>query len=331
MTRVTAPSRLHFGLFHVPATDFTHWPGPDGGPGLPVRAFGGVGLMIDRPGVVVTVRPADAWQVEGALASRAQAAALRFVAGLPEPDRRPFQVLVEQCPPEHVGLGVGTQLALAVSRALAVETGRPELSAADLARRVGRGERSAVGVHGFDRGELIVEAGKLPGEDLSPLLARADLPDHWRVVLLTPDGGDRWHGQQERRAFAAAAREPRPATTEALVRVVLLGILPAALGGDLGAFGEAVYEFNRRAAEPFAAAQGGPYATAEIAEVVGELREFGACGVGQSSWGPTVFAVVGGHEEAVGLVRRFHGRVPGRVVRPSAGHRVERVRDERVG
>src|SRR5207237_971818 len=159
--------------------------------------------------------------VEGPLASRAQAAALRFVTGLPEPDRRPFQVLVEQCPAEHVGLGVGTSLALAVARALAVETGRPELSAADLARRVGRGGRAAVGVHGFDCGGLIVEAGKLPGEDLSPLLARADLPADWRVVLLTPGGSDRWHGNQERQAFAAAAREPRPATTDVLARVAL--------------------------------------------------------------------------------------------------------------
>jgi beta-RFAP synthase len=331
MTRVTAPSRLHFGLFHVPADGFTHWPGPAGEPGLPVRAFGGVGLMIDRPGVAVTVRPSDGWQVEGPLASRAQAAALRLVTGLPEPDRRPFQVLVEQCPAEHVGLGVGTSLALAVARALAVEIGRPELSAANLAGRVGRGERSAVGVHGFERGELIVEAGKLPGEELSPLLARVDLPERWRVVLLTPASEDHWHGTQERRAFAAAAREPRPAATDVLARVALLGILPAAAGGDLDTFGEAVYEFNRRAGEPFVAAQGGPYAGPAVAGLVAELRGLGVRGAGQSSWGPTVFAVVAGREEAVRLVRHFHGRVPGRIARPSAGHRVERVRDERSG
>lgn len=327
MTRVTAPSRLHFGLLHVPTEGFTHWPGPAGEPGLPVRAFGGVGLMVDKPGVVVTVRPADGWQVEGPLASRAQAAALRFVASLPELDRRPFQVLVEQCPAEHVGLGVGTALALAVARALAVESGRADLLAADLAGRVGRGERSAVGVHGFARGELVVEAGKLPGEALSPLLARLDLPERWRVVLLTPAADDHWHGSQERRAFAAAARQPRPAATEALARTALLGILPAAATGDLDTFGDAVYEFNRRAGEPFAAAQGGPYATPAIAELVAELRGLGVRGVGQSSWGPTVFAVVAGHEEAVRLVRHFHGRVPGRIARPSAGHRVERVRN----
>src|SRR5437870_9876775 len=93
MTRVTAPSRLHFGLFHVPNAAFTHWPGIDAEAGLPMRAFGGVGLMIDQPGVVVTVRPADTWQVEGPLASRAQAAALRFAMSLPESEQRPFQVL----------------------------------------------------------------------------------------------------------------------------------------------------------------------------------------------------------------------------------------------
>src|SRR5262245_46303407 len=171
MTRVTAPSRLHFGLFHVPTDGFTHWPTTGGGPGLPVRAFGGVGLMVDQPGVVVTVRPADSWQFEGMLASRAQVFALRFTASLPEADRRPFQVLVERCPAEHTGLGVGTQLGLAVAKALAVACGEPELTSAELAARVGRGERSAIGVHGFDRGGLLVDAGKLPGEAVSPLLA----------------------------------------------------------------------------------------------------------------------------------------------------------------
>ena len=116
MIRVVAPSRLHFGLFHVPAAG-------EAQPGE--RAFGGVGLMIDSPGVVVvTAQPADSWQFEGPLASRAQAFAMRFAQSLPEADRRPFQVLVERCPAEHTGLGVGTQLGLAVAKALAVAIGR---------------------------------------------------------------------------------------------------------------------------------------------------------------------------------------------------------------
>lgn len=310
MTRVTAPSRLHFGLFRVP-DDSPHDP--------PERAFGGVGLMIDQPGVVVTARPADSWRVEGALASRAQEFALRFVASLPEPDRRPFQILVERCPAEHTGLGVGTSLALAVAKALAVECGFPDLSAVDLAARVGRGARSAVGVHGFDHGGLIVEAGKLPGETVSPLVVRVGLPEEWRVVLFTPASAGRWHGGRERAAFAAARRGP----TDALCRVALLGILPAARAGDLAAFGDAVHEFNQLAGEPFAAEQGGTYASPEAAEVIDGLRSRGVRAAGQSSWGPTVFAIVGSDGEARDLARGM-----GVCVRVcGAGSRVERGGD----
>ena len=74
MIRVVAPSRLHAGLFRVPVADE---------PVAGARAFGGVGLMVEHPGVVVTVRPADSWQFEGTLASRAQVFAMRFVQSLP--------------------------------------------------------------------------------------------------------------------------------------------------------------------------------------------------------------------------------------------------------
>ena len=317
MTRVTAPSRLHFGLFHVPMDS-------DGGSGSPARAFGGVGLMIDLPGVVVTVRPAEAWQFEGLLASRAQGFALRFISGLPEADRRPFQVLVERSPAEHTGLGVGTQLGLAVAKALAVETGSAHLSAAELADRVGRGERSAIGIHGFDRGGLIVEPGKLPGEPVSPLLTRVLLPDDWRIVLFVP-GGDQWHGRRERRAFALAAAAPRPpGITDALCRIALMGMLPAAVAGDLVTFGEAVHEFNRRAGEPFVAAQGGSYAGPAVEALIAAVRNHGVRGVGQSSWGPAVFAVVGSADEGTRLVQHFRGSVRGWVARVSTGHAVER-------
>lgn len=325
MTRVITPNRLHFGLFHVPTDGLARWPGIADEPGLPVRAFGGVGLLIDQPGLVVSARPANAWQFEGPLASRAQLFALRYLGTVPEADRRPFQVLVERCPTEHTGLGVGTQLGLAVGKALATETGSPHFTAVELAERVGRGDRSAIGVHGFDRGGLIVEPGKAPNETVSPLLTRVVLPDEWRVVVLTPTVRDPWHGHRERKAFEVAGTLARPpGLTDTLCRIALLGMLPAAVGGDLDAFGEAVYEFNRRAGEPFAAAQGGPYASPEVNELIGAVRRAGARGVGQSSWGPSVFAVVGSQDAGTELANRFRGSGRAWVARVSAGHTVER-------
>jgi beta-RFAP synthase len=312
MIRVVAPSRLHFGLFRVP-------PAGAGGADPGERAFGGVGLMVDRPGVAVTVRPAASWQFEGPLASRAQVFAARFVRTLPEDRRRTFQVLVERCPVEHTGLGAGTQLGLAVAKALAIGCGVPALSAADLAVRVGRGERSAIGVHGFDRGGLLVDAGKLTGEGVAPLLSHVALPREWRVVLFAPPTAGRWHGENERAAFAAA----RTGDAAALRRLAGDVLVPAAERGDVDAFGDAVHEFNRKAGEPFAAAQGGAYASGAIAELIADVRACGVRGAGQSSWGPTAFAVVGDSDTALALVLRFRSRVPAFVARVSTGHTVD--------
>jgi beta-ribofuranosylaminobenzene 5'-phosphate synthase len=306
MIRVVAPSRLHFGLFRVPVAGEAEGA---------ARVFGGVGLMIEQPGVVVTVRRADSWQFEGTLASRAQVFATRFPLALSEQGRQPFQVLVERCPAEHTGLGVGTQLGLAVAKALAVASGQPEIASPALAAMIGRGERSAIGVHGFDRGGLLVDAGKRPGDSVSPLLAHVTLPSEWRVVVFAPSAAGRWHGDDERSAFATASA----GSPDALRQIAEGVIVPAAERGDLVVFGEAVYEFNRRAGEPFAIAQGGVYASAEAERLIAELRELGVRGVGQSSWGPTVFAVVGDSDAALSLVRRFRGRVPAFVSRISAG------------
>jgi beta-ribofuranosylaminobenzene 5'-phosphate synthase len=292
VTRVTAPSRLHFGLLGLPAAGRDRWPGLDGNPGQPVRHFGGVGLMVDRPGLVVRVEPANEWSAAGPLAERALGFARRVVDSLPVGERRPFRVEVQSAPAEHTGLGVGTQLGLAVARGLAVELGH-DWPAAELATRVGRGERSAIGVHGFALGGLIVEGGKRPGEAVSPLVGRYPFPDDWAVVLVTPPDPADWYGGRERQAFARLNDlGPGPAETDALCRLVLTGILPALVSHDLDAFGEALHEFNARVGDVFAPAQGGRYASPAVADVVARLRARGVRGVGQSSWGPTVFAIV---------------------------------------
>jgi beta-ribofuranosylaminobenzene 5'-phosphate synthase len=298
MTRVTAPSRLHFGLLSLSATGPDRWPGLDGAPGPPVRQFGGVGLMVDRPGLAVRVEPAAEWSAAGPLADRTLGFARRVVDSLQAGERRPFRVTVEYAPAEHTGLGVGTQLGLAVAKAIAVESGHADWSAVELAVRAGRGERSAVGVHGFDRGGLIVEGGKRPGEAVSPLVTRLDFPADWAVLLFRPAGAGTWHGGAERQAFAHLTG---PGPAETLCRIVLTGLLPAVASQDFDAFGEAVYELNARAGDAFAGAQGGRYAGPAVAGLVARLRGLGLRGVGQSSWGPTVFAVV--RRDAAGEVR----------------------------
>jgi len=309
MPRIRTSSRLHFGLLSLEAEGAT-WPDRQGAFALPARRFGGVGLMVDRPGVVVCATPAPAWSAEGPLAERALRFAERFTAELRLPvgaEVVPQHLTVEESAPEHVGLGTGTQLGLAVGQALASAWGL-KLDAAELAKRVGRGARSALGVYGFERGGFLVDAGKGPGDGLAPLVARLAFPDSWRVVLALPPAGPGLHGKDERHAFAQLAGRSAPGHTEALCRLVLLGLLPALVEADLDAFGEALTDFNARVGEAFAPAQGGTYAGPRVTALVEHLRHQGARGVGQSSWGPTVFAVVGDEDRAAYLGEQLRER-----------------------
>src|SRR5262249_28107580 len=127
---------------------------------------------------------------------------------------------------------------------------------------------------------------------VAPLVCRHDFPKEWRVLLATPRHEQGLAGISERAAFVQLARQvPNAVETEALCRIALLGLVPALLERDLAAFGEACFEFNRRAGLLFKASQGGEYRSPESAELVATLRQFGVRGVGQSSWGPTIFAI----------------------------------------
>jgi beta-RFAP synthase len=305
MIRVSAPARLHLGLLSLPGEAETLWPDRQGQPALPVRRFGGVGLMVERPALELRIEPAAAWSAEGPLAERALAFAHRFVQSLPPAALAPHRLIVEAAPPEHSGFGSGTQLGLAVSRALAVAAGRRNLDAVELACRIGRGLRSALGVHGFAHGGFLVEGGKRSPERLAPLVARVPFPDAWRIVIAVPPGPSAMHGQGEQQAFQTLlGRRQVFNDAEARCRLVLLGMLPALAEEELPAFGEALYDLNARSGEAFAAIQGGTYAGPRVAELVAFLRGQGARGVGQSSWGPAVFAVVADEERATQLALR---------------------------
>lgn len=299
MIRVSAPTRLHFGLLHVPA---------DADP--TARRFGGCGLMLDTPRVTVSVSQSPTWGATGAAADRALAFARRVVAGLPVVVRHPVHVAVEECPPEHAGLGVGTALGLAVARAVAVELGAATYTAVELAVLAGRGERSAVGVHGSALGGFINDGGRAGDEPVGALVARLPFPD-WPVVLIRPSVATHWHGAAERQAFA----RPRPAAdaarlTNRMCRLLMLGVAPAVATADYPRFAAALFEYNRAAGEPFAADQGGVYASTEIGAIIDAVRAAGVPAAGQSSWGPTAFAICSDAATAARLAAELRGRFP---------------------
>ena len=278
---ITTGARLHFGpLSYRPEVG---------------RHFGGVGVMIDEPGFRLSLCSAecDATSGDESVSGRVQQLRNRYRESCSRDDQPPPCVIhVEQAMPSHHGLGSGTQLGLAVAQGLATLAGEGNVTVAELARRVGRGRRSAVGIHGFAVGGLIVDAGQQSDEQIGSLSCRLTIPEAWRVLLITPrERGAGLSGDREERAFEDLGAMPQR-LTDRLCRVVLTELLPAVEEDELDRFSEALDEYGRLVGEFFAPVQGGTFGDPLTDQLIAELGRLGVSGAGQTSWGPTIFAFV---------------------------------------
>lgn len=295
VVEVSTPSRLHFGFL-----SFGH---PQ------QRQYGGVGVMLDSPRIELRIVSSTAFRASGPLADRVRVFARRWADSQEMKFLPRVRVRVLTVPDQHVGLGVGTQLGLAVAAGLNRFFNRPDDSLDVLAQRVARGLRSSVGTYGFRYGGLIAENGKLSDEALGQLVAHVSLPADWRFVLFRPGQLTGLAGRSEQQAFDRLPPVD-DRLRDRLWRTLVEEILPAAQRGDLAEFGDSVYRYGRQAGMCFASYQGGPFASPELATWVERARGLGVRGVGQSSWGPTLFGILP-HEEAAAEFARALRSYPG--------------------
>ena len=119
VVEVHASSRLHFGMFSFAQ------------PG--VRQFGGVGAMVGQGTLRLRIEPAARFTADGLLAERVLTTARRFAQFRGDAELPACRVQVVMAPRQHVGLGVGTQLALSVCAGLNAFSGGGRLDAEALA------------------------------------------------------------------------------------------------------------------------------------------------------------------------------------------------------
>jgi beta-RFAP synthase len=276
---ISTGARLHFGIL-------SH--APSGG-----REFGGAGLMIDSPGFQLVVKSANCDNIDADEPYRSRIVQIRdrVRASTPDVVFPRCHIRVSRSLPTHAGLGSGTQLGMAVSRAMSMLAGDDEPDAVTLARRVGRGARSAIGIHGFTQGGFLVDAGKVDQSEIAPLTGRIDFPPDWRILLVAPLDSVGLSGADEENAFA---RLPgmSAATTERLRHIATEQLLPTVAAADFANFSDALFDFGQVVGNYFAPVQGGVFANRLMCRLAEALRARGVGGVGQSSWGPTLFALV---------------------------------------
>jgi beta-RFAP synthase len=287
---IAAPARLHMGFLDLG--------------GSLGRKFGSIGVGVNEIATRLSICGAAELSASGPGAERALKAAHRFAAVMDVEVRAALHI--HSVIPEHIGLGSGTQMALAVGVGLARYYGLA-LSARAVARAIGRGARSGVGIAVFEQGGLIVDGGRGPHTQTPPVISRLEMPEAWRFILAFDRRGQGLHGRQELAAFAELPVFPL-AETARLCHLLLIQALPALAEGDIRGFGAVITELQSSVGDHFAPAQGGRFTSPEVGAAMGWLEAQGAVGIGQTSWGPTGFCLLASQAQAETLMAEARRR-----------------------
>jgi len=286
---VKSPSRLHFTLIDL-----------NGELG---RIDGSVGVALNYPNVVLKASKSESTIIEGLMVNKVKRLTKKFVKALNINEK--FKIVVEKVIPSHVGLGSSTQLSLSIASALA-KLFNIKANVNFLAKVMGRGGTSGIGVAAFQYGGFIVDGGHafkkkngkkafLPSRAAKapppPIIVRYDFPSDWFFVVALPNIPKGFYGEREVKAFKALC--PTPANeAEKISRLILMKMLPALKESNIKEFGEALTSLQTISASKIKLMH--PI----VKECIEKMLENNAYGAGQSSWGPAVYGLVKGVNKA---------------------------------
>lgn len=293
MIQITTPSRLHITLIDLNAALG--------------RVDGGVGLTLEKPYMKISAQKIN--EGVSVTGSSEHLERMKKAAEAVIPEGGGIHISIETSYQSHVGLGSGTQSALAAGWAVnqLYELG---LEVRKITALVGRGGTSGIGLESFEHGGFIVDGGHrfadkgafspsaasrvLPG----PVLFRHDFPD-WPVVVAIPHLKG---ASDEREVDIFHEYCPIPLhEVQAVSHIILMEMLPSIVEADMVSFGDALNRiqdvgFKQREV----ALQPG-----KVRQCMKIMKEAGAYGAGMSSFGPTVFCVAEEPEQVNGAVSEY--------------------------
>ncbi|MDR2830048.1 MAG: hypothetical protein LBB45_03270 [Methanobrevibacter sp.] len=224
-----------------------------------------------------------------------------------------FHFTLEETYPIHSGLGSGTQFALAAGRLvcellkedLGIEyrgfnqekTG-DSIDCYSLSEILKRGGNSGIGTFSFDCGGFILDGGHVLSEKKSflpssassskppVLVGKYDFPKEWDIVIAIPNVNNTISGEKEVDLFQKYCPVPKSEVNE-LSHLILMNLIPFMLEKDIESFGCVINQI-----------QGLGFKKVEVnlqpchvKKAMNAMRDFGAYGVGMSSFGPTIYGI----------------------------------------
>ncbi|MFA6332530.1 MAG: beta-ribofuranosylaminobenzene 5'-phosphate synthase [Methanoregula sp.] len=285
---VDTPSRLHVSLIDM-----------HGGSG---RVDGGIGITLDEPGIMIEAELASVLSVTGCdLATQDRIAKVSADVLRELKLGGSVAITVRTQFPSHIGLGSGSQIALAVAKAI-TELHGLHLPAPKLARLTGRGGTSGIGTAAFDHGGFIIDGGHRFGTggektdfrpssasrgiNPPPVIVRHEFPPDWHILLAVPDLPPGASGDHEADIFRTLCPVPLN-DVQALTHQVMMRMLPGLAEHDLDLFGSAINTVQGLGFKRVELSLQPPAVTG----LLSTLRNAGAAGAGMSSFGPAVYAI----------------------------------------
>ncbi|MGB9938183.1 MAG: beta-ribofuranosylaminobenzene 5'-phosphate synthase [Methanobacterium sp.] len=302
---IRTPSRLHLTLIDL-----------NGSIG---RIDGGVGLTVQEPELVLHAEPQESG-IEITFEKEANQNLVKDYSEKIENSTRKMlgflkidsgvKFNVKNMYPAHSGLGSGTQISLAVGKLILKLNGH-DLSAPEIAKIVGRGGTSGIGVQAFDHGGFIIDGGHslnekpdfLPSSAShalpAPLIARYDFPKDWKTIMAIPNIPAGASGPKEVNIFQEYCPIPL-SEVQKLSHVLLMKMMPAVVEKDIESFGYAVSEIQSTGFKKIELELQDPL----VNEIIERMRSAGAPAVGMSSFGPTVYAVTDTNAQEIATAAR---------------------------
>ena len=258
------------------------------------RSFGSLGLCLADINTHVTASVSESVFIQGPSSQRASVYAGRMLEHLGI--HTGVEITILEAIPEHAGLGSGTQLSLAVGTAIA-KAYECDVPVKEIAEIMQRGTRSGIGIGAFTLGGFLMDGGRGKETDIPPIICHLPFPEAWRFVLVFDAERKGMHGIGEKLAFDNL-QPMSERMTEHLCRLTLMQALPALVEEDCEQFGVTISEIQMLVGDHFAPLQGGRYCSQAVAQVLSCMLDQGATGMGQSSWGPTGFALFANETQA---------------------------------
>ena len=290
--RIITSSRLHLTLIDLN--------------GKRGRLDGGVGITLKKPNLIIKARPNGEFRtifteenIEEKLireyTAKIEKATKNMLTHLKNIEK--FDLIIEKTFPAHSGLGSGTQVSLATAKLITGLSG-VEMDSWELAKIVGRGGTSGIGVASFEYGGFIVDGGHSKREKTDflpssasqasppPVIARYDFPEDWNIIVAVPRIDKIVSGKKEVNIFQEYCPIPL-GEVERLSHIILMKMMPSVLEEDIDTFGEAINEIQRIGFKKVERKLQHPI----IDKTIENMLSSGAVGAGMSSFGPAVYAI----------------------------------------